>query len=122
MYNIKEVAQAAGVSIGSVSNVINGKTKNADLILRVEKAIKDLSYRPDANARSLKNTKSALVGLILPDLVHPGHVILLAAVEELLGSHGYSVLPKVSRNNRDIERQCIEQCMEKRVAGLIAVP
>ena len=60
MATIKEVAKLAGVSIGTVSNVLNGKTSNAELIDRVESAMSQLSYRPDANARSLKNTKSKL--------------------------------------------------------------
>ena len=54
MATIKEVAKLAGVSVGTVSNVLNGKTSNDELIERVENAINQLSYRPDANARSLK--------------------------------------------------------------------
>lgn len=119
LYTIKEVAAAAGVSIGTVSNVINGKTRNVELIERVEKAIKKLSYRPDANARSLKNTKSQLIGVVLPDLVHPGYAILLASMTQMLQDRGYDVLLKISRSNRDIERQCVEQCVEKRVDGLL---
>lgn len=119
MYTIKEVAAAAGVSVGTVSNVINGKTRNTELIERVEKVIKDLSYRPDANARSLKNTKSEMIGVVLPDLVHPGHAIFLASMTQRLQDKGYALLLKISRNNRHIERQCVEQCVEKRVDGLI---
>ena len=66
MATIKEVAKLAGVSIGTVSNVLNGKTSNAELIDRVESAMSQLSYRPDANARSLKNTKSKLIGVLIP--------------------------------------------------------
>ena len=51
MATIKEVAKLAGVSIGTVSNVLNGKTSNAELIDRVESAMSQLSYRPDANGR-----------------------------------------------------------------------
>ena len=47
MATIKEVAKLAGVSIGTVSNVLNGKTSNAELIDRVESAMSQLSYRPD---------------------------------------------------------------------------
>lgn len=58
MATIKEVAKLAGVSIGTVSNVLNGKTSNAELIDRVESAMSQLSYRPDANARSLKTQRA----------------------------------------------------------------
>ena len=67
MATIKEVAKLAGVSLGTASNVLNGKTQNEELIRRVEKAMEELAYQPDANARSLKNTQSSLIGVILPD-------------------------------------------------------
>ena len=53
MAPIKEVAKLAGVSIGTVSNVLNGKTSNAELIDQVESAMSKLSYRPYANKRSM---------------------------------------------------------------------
>lgn len=54
MATIKKVEKLAGVSIGTVSNVLNGKNLNAELIDKVENAMQQLSYQPDANARSLK--------------------------------------------------------------------
>ena len=71
MATIKDVAKLAGVSLGTVSNVLNGKTNNEELIEKVEKAVRELSYRPDAMARSLKNTNSNLIGLVLPNAVEP---------------------------------------------------
>ena len=64
MSTVKDVAKLAGVSLGTVSNVLNGKTQNEELIERVEYAMKQLSYSPDATARSLKNTKSNTIGII----------------------------------------------------------
>ena len=116
---IKEVAKLAEVSIGTVSNVLNGKTKNTTLIDRVENAIKELSYRPDANARSLKNTKSAVVGIILPNMENPAYPSLLHSIEETLKIKGYSVLVKFSQNNRLLEKKCIEQCLEHCVDGIL---
>ena len=78
MATIKEVAKLAGVSVGTVSNVLNGKTSNDELIERVENAINQLSYRPDANARSLKNTKSKLIGVIMPEVCQSDHAHFLA--------------------------------------------
>ncbi|NLW11850.1 MAG: LacI family transcriptional regulator, partial [Clostridiaceae bacterium] len=53
MSTVKDIAKLAGVSLGTVSNVINGKTNNQELIDKVEQAMQTLSYRPDAKARSL---------------------------------------------------------------------
>lgn len=119
MATIKEVAAYAGVSIGTVSNVLNGKTNNVELIERVERAMKELEYRPDANARSLKNTKSNVIAIVLPNIMHPDLQTLLYTVEMELREKGYSLLLKISENNPIIERKCIEQCLEQRVEAMI---
>ncbi|HHV12606.1 MAG TPA: extracellular solute-binding protein [Clostridiales bacterium] len=119
MATIKEVAKLAQVSIGTVSNVLNGKTGNEELIQRVESAMTKLSYRPDANARSLKNTKSTTIGLVLPGVLQNEYAEFLHVVEERLREKGYSILIRFSRNNCLLERKSIEQCMEHSVDGLI---
>ena len=70
MPTMKDVAKLAGVSHGTVSNVINGvKTVNHDTVIRVEQAMKQLGYRPDAKARSLRQKKTNTIGVVLPNLV-----------------------------------------------------
>lgn len=92
MTTIKEVAKMAGVSIGTVSNVLNGKTNNIELIDRVEHAMKELGYRPDANARSLKSEKSGLIGFVLPNSTNPENASLLSHIQSKLSEKGYSIL------------------------------
>lgn len=119
MATIKEVAKLANVSLGTVSNVLNGKTQNEELIQRVEAAMEQLSYRPDANARSLKNTRSGVIGVILPDVLQRDLADFLLELERLLREKGYHILVKFSRNNRLIEKQCIEAFLEQCVDGII---
>lgn len=119
MATIKEVAALAGVSIGTVSNVLNGKTDNAALISLVEKAIEELDYRPDMNARNLKNTRTNTIALILPNTVKQSVLTVLSTVEKGLMQRGYSLLLKISRNNAYLEKKCIQQCLDKRVDGII---
>lgn len=111
MATIKEVAKLAGVSIGTVSNVLNGKTSNAELIDRVESAMSQLSYRPDANARSLKNTKSKLIGVLMPEICQSDHAHFLSRLENLLREQGYGILLKISNNNWLLEKKNLTQCM-----------
>ena len=119
MATIKEVAKLANVSIGTVSNVLNGKTDNEQLIARVEKAMEELAYHPDANARNLKNTKSSLIGVIVPNIIQPEYSEFVKEAEEFLLSKGYSILLKFSQNNNLIEKKSISRCIEQRVDGII---
>jgi multiple sugar transport system substrate-binding protein len=119
MATIKEVAKLANVSLGTVSNVLNGKTQNEELIQRVEAAMEQLSYRPDANARSLKNTRSGVIGVILPDVLQNDLADFLLELERLLKEKGYHILVKFSRNNRLVEKQCIEAFLEQCVDGIV---
>ena len=117
MSTVKDVAKLAGVSLGTVSNVLNGKTQNEELIERVEYAMKQLSYSPDATARSLKNTKSNTIGIILPDVTQKFHTDFLMELERLFREKGYNISVKFSRNNRLIERKSVESFWEMRMAG-----
>lgn len=119
MATLKEVASLAGVSLGTVSNVLNGKTQNEELISRVEKAMKQLAYRPDATARSLKSTRTNMVGVILPDITQKFNGDFLMELERLLREKGYGLSVKFSRNNRLIERRSIESFLDMRVDGMI---
>jgi len=121
MVTIKDVASLAGVSVGTVSNVLNGKTNNQELIEKVERAMNELDYRPYASARSLKNTKNNIIGIIMPNLVRPDFVSLLSNIEKEASNNGYHVLFKVCQNNRILERKYIDQFMMQRVDGIIVV-
>ena len=66
---IRDVARLAGVSIATVSAVINGKNSvSSQMTSRVEDAMKALDYHPDHMARSLKTGRSQVVGMVIPDL------------------------------------------------------
>ncbi len=119
MATIKEVAKLAGVSLGTVSNVLNGKTQNEELIRRVEKAVQELNYHPDINARSLKSTQSTLIGIVLPNPLQKEYSTFLLEVESKLRAEGYGMLVKFSQNNKLIEKKSIESCLRQSVAGIL---
>jgi DNA-binding LacI/PurR family transcriptional regulator len=92
---IKSVAERAGVAVGTVSRVINGR-KDVDpkLRSRVERAIQDLGYRPNARARALSRGSSPILSFLLSnrDFVHPFHSRVLQGVEQYCSQAGYFVL------------------------------
>src|SRR5699024_5099437 len=84
--------------------------------------MKELGYRPDANARSLKRDKSGLIGLILPNPINPEFTALISYIESMLYERGYSVLLNFTYDNRFIEQKSLEKCLEQRVDGIILLP
>ena len=119
MPTMKDVAKLAQVSMGTVSNVLNGKTRNSELIVRVENAMKELHYSPDATARSLKKTSTNSIGLVIPDLIQNHYSEFVMELEKYLRGSGYNLMIKFSRNNHLIEKKSIESFYELRMDGII---
>ena len=72
MATVKEIAKSAGVSIGTVSNVLNGlSTVREDARKRVLKAIDDLGYQPSLLGRALRKDKTNMIVMIVPDITNP---------------------------------------------------
>src|SRR5882762_8884845 len=87
---IREVAELAGVSIATVSRVVNGfHTVDPQMAERVRAAIASLKYRPNRAARALAGNHSALLGLLVTDIQNPFFMDLMRGVEEVLQQNGY---------------------------------
>ena len=91
---IKDVAKLSGVSVSSVSNVIN-KTKYVSPIIvqKVEKAIKDLNYHPNPAAKTLRNGKSWLIGFVVANLENSFYVRIAKGIEKVLGAKKKDLIP-----------------------------
>jgi LacI family transcriptional regulator len=92
---IKDVAKRAGVAVGTVSRVINSRPDvNPDLKEKVEHAIRELNFRPNARAQSLGRNASPIISFILSNrsVLHPFHARVLQGVEEYCSDAGYFVV------------------------------
>jgi DNA-binding LacI/PurR family transcriptional regulator len=90
---ILDVARRAGVSTSTVSNVIRGAGKTSDATReRVLRAIADVSYRPNAIARSLVRQRTTTVGILVGDLANPFYSELAKLVEQRLTAAGYATM------------------------------
>src|SRR5216683_1005686 len=104
MVTIKEVAKRAGVSVGTVSNVLRGSTTvNTEIRDRVGKVIRQLDYHPNLAARSLKTSQTHLLGMVISDITNPFFPQLARGAEDAAIKHGYLVV--ASNTDDQLERE-----------------
>jgi len=117
---LTDIAKQSGVSVSTVSRVING----SDLIgkkttEKVQKIIAKTNYIPNDIARGLKKKASGTIALTIPDILNPFYAELIQGIEEVINSYGYSLILCNSNMNFDKEMQFIHQMVEKRAEGII---
>lgn len=121
--SVRDVAREAGVSIGSVSRVLNGGTYvSEDLRARVMSAVKKLGYRPDANARNLRTGSSKTIGCLIPDISNPLYAAYVSAIETRLQEEGYMLLLGTSKGSLLREQEIMQLFETRNMDGIIAAP
>ena len=119
-YSIREVAKKAGVSISTVSRVLNNSAPVSDeLRVRVEKAIKELGYYPSGIAKSLRKGKTGTIGFILPDITNPFFANIVRGAEDYLRKKGYTLILCNSDQNKEQEIQLLGTLISKHIDGLL---
>jgi LacI family transcriptional regulator len=118
---MSEVAARAGVSMKSVSRVVNGEAHvSPDLATRVEAAIAELGYRPDRRARGLAATPSPrTIGYVQVDAANPFFARVYRGVEDVLQRRGLVMIAGSTDGEAARERQLLETLIEFRVDGLV---
>lgn len=116
---IKEVARAAGVSIATVSRVINGGGVSSKLEQKVQRAMEKLHYHPSTLARSFKKQETRLIGVMIPLLDHPFYSRLATAIEKKLFDSNYRAIICNSEESESREQAYMEMLLRQRVDGII---
>ena len=120
MATIKDVAKLAGVSVATVSRVINNSPKASENSrLAVFSAMEQLQYHPNANARALAQQSTETIGLVVGDVSDPFFGAMVKAVDEIAWQTGNFLLIGNGYHNEEKERQAIEQLMRHRCAALV---
>lgn len=120
MSTLIDVARRAGVSKSTVSNVIRGASLVAEPTRRrVERAIADIGYHPNAIARALKARTSSAIGIVVPDLANPFYAELAVSVERAASALGYAVLTAHTECAPLTEEEAGRALIERRVDGVI---
>ncbi|PSN08702.1 HTH-type transcriptional regulator GalR [Siccibacter turicensis] len=120
MATIKDVARLAGVSVATVSRVINDSPKASDASRQaVQSAMEQLNYHPNANARALAQQNTETVGIVVGDVSDPFFGAMVKAVEQVAYRTGNFLLIGNGYHNEQKERQAIEQLIRHRCAALV---
>ncbi|MFD0526451.1 LacI family DNA-binding transcriptional regulator [Kitasatospora arboriphila] len=118
-----DVAEAAGVSVATVSYVLSGKRPvRPDTRAAVEAAIRELGFTPNTTARSLRTGRSSLVGLVVPDLANPFYAQFAAALQERLRDLGLHVVVCNTRADRSEELAFVREAAQQQFAGVVITP
>lgn len=120
MVTLKEVAKEAGLTVGTVSRVLNNRGYiSDDAREKVYSAMKKLKYHPNEVARSLQGKSTNTIGLIVPHIRHPYFAEMISNIENQAYKKGYQILLCNSQSIEEKEREYIDICTGNRVAGII---
>ncbi|SFK61288.1 transcriptional regulator, LacI family [Mesorhizobium albiziae] len=117
------VAAAARVSVATVSAVVNGTAAvSPALTARIEAAIKEIGYKRNAIARSLKLGKTRTIGLTVADITNPFFTDVVAVIQEVLHRAGYAVMLCCNDENIETQDEQVQLLLDRMVDGLIIAP
>jgi len=119
MATIKDVAKEAGLTVTTVSRVLNNRGYISDDARRkVDEAMKKLNYQPNEMARSLRK-RSNIIGVIVPHIRHPYFAEMISNLEHEAYKQGYRILLCNTQDKDEREIEYVDICKSNRVAGII---
>jgi LacI family transcriptional regulator len=119
-YTMRDVARLAGVSVATVSAVVNGKQVVRPVVVaRVQEAMRALNFHPDHVARSLRVKKTTTIGAVVPDFSSGFFVDVLRGIEDVALNVGYSVLLCNSDDDAEQEQRHLRALLSRRVDGIL---
>lgn len=123
MANMKDIARIAGVSLGTVSNVLNETAGVREPVRqRVLKAVQAAGYQPSQLARALRRDKTDMIGMIIPDITNPFFPAVVRGAEDVAFSNGYRLVLCNTDNDHSKELVHLNELRTYLPAGLIVIP
>ncbi|MDN7246458.1 LacI family DNA-binding transcriptional regulator [Planococcus shenhongbingii] len=122
MANIQQVAKQAGVSVATVSRVLNGQNSvSTKTKTKVEEAIKTLNYEPSILGRNLRNSESRILLVLIPNLSNPFYLEIIKGIENMALSQGYNILLCETDSNPEKENIYFDLVRKKMADGIISM-
>ncbi|RMC48129.1 LacI family DNA-binding transcriptional regulator [Lactobacillus sp. ESL0225] len=119
MSTIKDVAALAGVSIGSVSNYLNGKQQRESTSKRIKKAMKQLNYHQNIIASGLKKNKTMSIGIVINQLTDFFSMSIVSAIETYVEKFGYSIIVCDYHDDKERFEQKIDFLLNRSIDAII---
>src|SRR3954454_5404981 len=120
---LRDVAERAGVSVKTVSNVVNGyRHVSPEMRARVQAVLDETGYRPNATARNLKSGRTGVIALAVPELSNPYFAELADATIEAAGDDGLTVMIDTTGADRERELTAVASPRCPVVDGLLLSP
>lgn len=121
-YTIEDVAKDAGVSISTVSRVLNNNYPvKKETRKRIEEAIEKLDYKPNPLARGLVSGKSNIIGILVPNLKSLIYTEMISFIEQRLSQSGYDVMVSTTNSKKEEEEEAIKRFINRSVDGIIII-
>lgn len=119
--SLKDLADQLGVSIATVSRALrNSHEVGEEMTQKVKSLAKELNYRPNPFAQSLRKEAPRVIGVIVPNLVTHYYAAVLDGIEDYAVKNGYSVISANSHENTEHEKRAVENFLNMHVEGIIA--
>jgi DNA-binding LacI/PurR family transcriptional regulator len=123
MANMKQIAKMAGVSLGTVSHVLNNSaTVREPLRKRVMEAVEAVGYQPSQLARGLRRDKTNMIGMVIPDVTNPFFPAVVRGAEDIAFANGYRLMLCNTDNDHAKEIAHLNELRTYLPSGLIVIP
>src|SRR5271166_2617302 len=120
---MRQIAERAGVSIGTVSHVINETAKvRLKLRERVIEAIRNMGYQPSALAQGLRKNRTNMLGMVIPDITNPFFPGVVRGVEDVAYKRSFRVILCNADNDPSKEESYVRELRSYKIAGLLIIP
>nr|WP_068891574.1 LacI family DNA-binding transcriptional regulator [Pedobacter panaciterrae] len=125
--SIKDIAKLLGISISTVSFVVNGKAKekriSEPLTKKVLELVEELGYKPDALAKSFRTGKTNIIGFLVDDISEPFFSGIARFIDEKASQKGYKIIYSSTKNNKSKAQELLQIFQDRHVDGyIIALP
>lgn len=120
--NIKQIAKKAGVSVATVSRVLNHPENVApDTKSKIERIMTEEGYTPNWFARGLNFNKTRTIGLMIPHILNPANMEIVKGVEDVAHQKDYITFMCNVENNVEKEKQYLESLIQRKVDGVVLI-